>query len=70
MAFISTTGLPNEQKSGVEEWLIRHGTQEGRLATASVLGSLDSGTVQDIVTSSLYSDNEEIQAWATGQLRS
>ena len=58
MAFISTTRLPNEQKTGVEEWLIRHGTKEGCLAAASVLGPLDSGTVQNIVTSSLDSDNK------------
>lgn len=68
--FVTATGLPAETKLTVQEWVVRHGAPEGRLAASAVLGSMDDGAVQNIISSSLESENEDIQAWATSQLRS
>ncbi len=70
VAFVCASGLPSEVKLRVQEWVVRHGTQEGRLAAANLLGTMDEAVVQEIVTSGLDSEDEEIQAWAIGQLRS
>jgi HEAT repeat protein len=68
--FVSASGLNSDVKLSVQEWVVRHGTSEGRLAAANMLGTMDDSVVQEIVTSGLDSEEEEIQAWATGQLRS
>jgi hypothetical protein len=70
VAFVAATGMPNDEKIGVQEWVVRHGGPDGRLAAAEVISSLDTSAMQDIVYESLKSDDPEIQAWATTQLRS
>jgi HEAT repeat protein len=68
--FVSASGLASDVKLRVQEWVVHHGTREGRLAAANMLGMMDDAVVQEIVTNGLDSQDEEIQAWATGQLRS
>ena len=68
--FVTAVGVANETKLAVQEWVIRHGTPEGRLAAAEVLPVLDTAELEHIVMGSLDSQDESIQAWATGQLRS
>jgi len=67
--FVRATGLPDERKTEVQEWLVRHGSPDGRLAATQVLGTLGKQEVCGIVLGSLESDDEDVQAWATGQLR-
>ena len=68
--FVSATGLPANVKLSVQEWVVRHGPPEGRLAAADVFSAMGDDTVQSIISNSLNSDDEDIQAWATSQLRS
>jgi hypothetical protein len=68
--FVMAVGVPEDTKLAVQEWIIRHGTPEGRLAAADVLPVLDTSEAEQIVMGSLASQDESIQAWATGQLRS
>ena len=70
VSFVSSTGLPAGHKVAVQEWLIRHGSPEGRLAATDVLATLDEANTQTIVFDSLSSEDADVQAWATGQLRS
>ncbi len=69
LTFLSATGLSNDDKVRIQEWIVRHGSPEGRLAAADVLAKMDESTVQDIVFDGLASGDADIQAWATGQLR-
>jgi len=70
VSFVASTGLPAECKVGVQEWLVRHGSQAGRLAATDVLSTLDDDSIQKIVFDSLDSEDADVQAWATSQLRS
>ena len=70
VAFINATGLSDEKKMAIQEWIVRHGDPEGRLAASSVLQSLDKVAVQKIVFDGLEDEDPEVQAWATSQLRS
>lgn len=70
IAFVTACNLPGELKFQVQEWVVRHGSPDGRLAAAEVLSTLDRKIVHDIIFDSLDSQEEGIQAWATGQLRS
>ncbi len=69
VAFLMTTGLSQEQKLEVLEWVVRFGSPEGRLASTDVLKQLEDNRVQDVVLESLESAVPDVQAWATGQLR-
>jgi hypothetical protein len=67
--FVSAIGVTAERKLAVQEWLVRHGSPEGRLAAAGVLADLDEAEVQAIVQESLVCNDAAVQAWATSQLR-
>lgn len=67
--FVRATGLPDDCKTRVQEWLVRYGSPDGRLAAGQVLATLDKQEVRGILLGSLESDDEHVQAWATGQLR-
>lgn len=67
--FIAAVGIPLDTKLAVQEWLLRNGGPEGRLAVADSLGSLDDTAVQQIVLDGLACDDASVQVWATGQLR-
>ncbi|MEX0704405.1 MAG: HEAT repeat domain-containing protein [Planctomycetales bacterium] len=69
VTFVSAVGLPLDMKLAVQEWLLRNGSPEGRLAAAGVLGNLDESAVQRIVHDGLACVDPAVQAWATGQLR-
>jgi HEAT repeat protein len=67
--FVEALGLSSEEKVLIHEWMIRHGGLEARLAATDALASGGQETVQEMLYESLDSDDSEIQAWATGQLR-
>lgn len=69
MAFINGTRIPRELKGGVQEWLLRFGTPEGKRAATTGLTLLEDSVIQEVVLESLESEDVEIQAWATSQLR-
>lgn len=69
IAFLMTTGLPQQQKLAVLEWMVRHGSPEGRLAATDVLVEMEDDKVQEVVIDSLESEEPDVQAWATSQLR-
>ncbi len=68
--FVTSTGISGDIKLAVQEWVVRHGSLEGRAAAAGVLESLDETAVQGIINEGLASKEESVQAWATSQLRS
>ena len=67
--FVAATGLTSDEKLNLQQWLLRNGTPQGRLAAAHALASLDQQAVQEIVFEGLDSDDAEVQAWAVSQLR-
>jgi len=69
IAFLMATGLPQSQKLAVLEWMVRFGSPEGRLAATDVLVDLEDDKVQEVVIDGLESEEPDVQAWATGQLR-
>lgn len=68
--FIEHTGLPEENKRAVVEWLVKYGAPEARQAATEALEHESNDAVQEIVIEGLYADEPEVQAWATTQLRS
>ncbi|HEX6985809.1 MAG TPA: HEAT repeat domain-containing protein, partial [Planctomycetaceae bacterium] len=68
-AFILATGLPESRKRELEEWLVRHGSAAGRRGAEQVLDRLDLETIRQILLESLDSEDEDVSAWATSQLR-
>lgn len=69
VSLLAASGLPTDEKLRVQEWLVRNGGTEGRLAAAEVLVALDRRSVRQILFEGLESADEQVQAWATGQLR-
>ncbi len=69
VAFLVATGLSEQQKFAVLEWIIQFGSPEGRLAATEVLADLEDDKVQEVVLGSLESDEPDVQAWAIKQLR-
>ncbi len=69
IAFVMATGLPQSQKLAVLEWMVRCGSPAGRLAATDVLVDLEDDKVQEVVLESLESEEPDVQAWATSQLR-
>jgi hypothetical protein len=69
IAFLMATGMPQAQKLAVLEWMVQYGSPEGRLAATDVLVDLEDDKVQEVVVEGLDSDEPDVQAWATGQLR-
>lgn len=70
VGIVSSLGISAVHKTAVQEWLVRHGSLEGRLAASEVLSQLDERQVENIIYTSLDAEDEQVQAWATSQLRS
>lgn len=66
---IQALGLPPGHKEALRTWLVRHGSRAGRDAASSVFNQMNKETVQEIVFNGLDSEDADIQAWATTQLR-
>jgi hypothetical protein len=69
VSFVSATGVPQRDKSMLHQWIIQHGSSEGRLASAEALSITDEKAVKTALYQNLESQDESAQAWATGQLR-
>ncbi len=68
--FMLATGIPDEDKQHILEWMMRCGGHDGKEAAAQMKRVFDEETLRDIVLDGLDSANEEDQVWATHQLRS
>jgi HEAT repeat protein len=68
--FVQATGLTHDEKVSVQKWILLHGSVQGRSAAGQVLESAEPACVRGILFDSLDSEEEDVQAWATGQLRS
>jgi len=69
VSFVAAIGIPHQEKTIVYQWVIHNGSTEGRLAAAEVLTVLDDRAVKKALYSSLQSNDEDAQVWATSQLR-
>lgn len=69
IAFLLSVGVPEEQRLAVLEWMVMHGSPEGRLAATDVLVDLEDNKVKEVIVDSLDSEEADVQAWATSQLR-
>lgn len=69
ISLVLATSLPEDHKLAVLEWMVKHGSPEGRHAASDVLVDLEDNKVQEVVLEGLDSDDADVQAWATSQLR-
>jgi hypothetical protein len=69
VAFVQATGLAHDEKIAIHKWILLHGSVQGRLAAGAVLESAEPACVRGILFDSLDSEEEDVQAWATSQLR-
>lgn len=68
--FVQASGLKEFRKTAILKWLLQHGSAAGRSAAAEAVSGIDDVTAQAIVEDGLGSEDENVQAWATSQLRS
>ncbi len=66
---VSETNLSDFERHRVLTWVMKHGAPEARSAATRILTEVDNGLVQELVMNGIESGEEEVQAWATTQLR-
>ncbi len=69
-AYIQANGMNLDEKIEIQKWLLLNGSMAGRQAATQILESIAPDSVRGILFGSLDSENEDIQVWATSQLRS
>lgn len=69
LALVYSTNVSPEFKALAQEWLLRHGGPEGRMAAAERAAVVDEDVLQDVLVESLDAADEHVQAWAISQLR-
>jgi len=69
MHFMNVTSVPRAVKLRVAEWIVGHSGEEARRYAADFLEELNPGRMHALIETGLESDDEEVQAWATSQLR-
>ncbi len=67
--FVNATSLPLKSKLRTAEWVVSHGCDEARRVATEMLEDLDNGRMHSLIKEGLESQDEEVQAWATSQLR-
>ena len=67
--FAQAIGLPAQHRLAVMEWMLMHGCPDGRTAATEVLVGLENSKVHEVIIEGLDSQEPQIQAWATSQLR-
>lgn len=66
---ISETNVSDFERHRVLTWVMKNGAPEARSAATRILSEVDNSLVQDLVMNGIESREEEVQAWATTQLR-
>ncbi|HEX4072046.1 MAG TPA: HEAT repeat domain-containing protein, partial [Planctomycetaceae bacterium] len=68
--FIQAIGINLDDKIEIQKWILLNGSMPGRQAATQILESISPESVRGILFGSLDSENEDVQVWATSQLRS
>jgi HEAT repeat protein len=68
--FIQAIGINIDDKIEIQKWILLNGSMPGRQAATQILETISPESVRGILFGSLDSENEDVQAWATSQLRS
>lgn len=66
---VSEANLTDFERHRVLTWVMKHGAPEARTVATRILSEVDNGLVQELVMNGIDSAEEEVQAWATTQLR-
>jgi hypothetical protein len=69
-AFVQATGMDLDHKIDIQKWLLLNGSMPGRHAATQILEAIAPESVRGILFGSLDSEDEDVQVWATTQLRS
>ncbi len=69
MNFVKATSLPRKIKLRAAEWVVSHGCDEARRVASEFLEDVDNGRMHSLIEEGLESHDEDVQAWATSQLR-
>lgn len=69
VSFLSATSVREDWKLSLYQWMLRHGSVAGRSVAAEFLAAIDEGLVESAISEGLQSQDVELQAWATSQLR-
>jgi HEAT repeat protein len=69
VAFVQATGLSLDDKIEIQKWILLNGSMQGRRAATQILEAIAPESVRGILFGSLDSENEDVQVWATSQLR-
>lgn len=69
LSFVLSTKVTPDLKAKTQDWLLRHGGPEGRMAAAEHAAMMDENALQDVLVDSLNAEDEHVQAWAVSQLR-
>jgi len=67
--FVSATGIPWDEIFAVQQWVVRNSGVAGRMAAVEALSATHHDAMEIAIADGLASDDEEVQAWATSQLR-
>lgn len=67
--FVQATGMNLDDKIEIQKWLLLNGSMAARQAATQILESIAPESVRGILFGSLDSENEDVQVWATSQLR-
>lgn len=70
LRFLLATGISEDARLAVLEWMVRQGSLDGRHAATDLLANLKDRRIQEVVLDGLTSEVPDVQAWATSQLRS
>lgn len=69
LSFVFATKVPQDDKAKTQDWLLRNGGPEGRMAAAEQAALVDENVLQSVLVDSLDAEDEHVQAWAVTQLR-
>ena len=68
-AFVQATGLNLDEKIEIQKWLLLNGSMAARQVATQILEAVSPDSVRGILFGSLDSKDEDVQVWATSQLR-
>ncbi|MCA9116769.1 MAG: HEAT repeat domain-containing protein [Planctomycetaceae bacterium] len=66
---LQLTAIPSYVRDRIQQWLLKFGSPNARLAVAEQMPKLDSSAIEKIISDGLDSEDEQVQVWAVSQLR-
>ncbi|QDT64442.1 HEAT repeat domain-containing protein [Calycomorphotria hydatis] len=67
--FVDATNIPDAEKRELSEWLVTEASVTARRSCDRTFDRLGPRKTQEVLENSLHSENEEVVAWALGELR-